>query len=167
LERFANFFWIQGDSEFEKILSVARMVGKIFLYFIVIPMLVFIVAEMSIPLLAPKIFGSEVLQGYSGYVLYYRAMTLFIGTVPYYWIFLLLFCVIGNRVLRIVVCGIWFLLPVFAIDTRTLHDFKVDLCESAYFILYYLLFFSLRYLVNFNWRKRLYLTPKKSSAADE
>jgi hypothetical protein len=167
VERFANFFWIQGESEFAKILSVALMVGKIFLYFIIIPMLVLIVAEMSIPLLAPKIFGEDVLQGYSGYVVYYRAMTLFIGTVPYYWIFLLLFCLIGNRVLRIVVCGIWFLLPVFAIDTRTLHDFKVDLCESAYFILYYLLFFSLRYLVNFNWRKRLYLTPKKSSADDE
>ena len=138
-------------------MKTERIILYIFIYGLLIPITVTLIADLAIRISCKYFWGEGLLVGHSGLKLGIWLMSYTFNLTFIYYIFCILFKIIKNYLLKYLTTSIFIIGPIISYNNSSEYDFRITLCYGLLNICFYVLFFGIRFIINRITIKKQYL----------
>lgn len=134
-------------------MKFAKTLLNLFIYGLLIPLVVFILADLAIRFSCKYYWGEEIMGFKLKMSLYSHSIYL---TFIYY-IFCFLFKITKSKINRYWLTSIFILVPILHYNITSRYDYRITISFALFHITYYVLFFSIRFIIS-----RLFIKKENS-----
>ncbi len=126
-------------------MKLSKLSLNIFIYGLMIPLTVALLADLAIQISCKYYWGKELLLGHSGFKLgmWHLWMT-YTLTIIYYF-FCVLFKLLKRKAVRYLLTVIFILVPILLYNSSSPYDIRITISYALFHGTFYVLFFSLRF----------------------
>ena len=134
---------------------------KRFCYLVLIPVIVFILAQTAVFLSCKLYWGSSYLNDFSGFALSMYVFFIFLFLTVLYYTFYLAYVLFNyfqktpnntslkrNNIFWTMIFLVFILFPILWFYSTTVYDYRFTICYSAFIITYYVLFFMFKSILS-------------------
>jgi len=129
----------------KKIYSIAI---KLFTYGLLIPLIVFLLADLTVRTSCKCYWGEWYLHHITGVKLVFWVFGLFCLLTIIYYIFCTIFFLVWgkqNLKFRIFLTAVFIIIPIVFYDLTSHYDYRITICFALFHLTFYILFFAFRY----------------------
>ena len=129
-------------------MRTSKIILKLFIYGILIPLIVVLLADLAIKISCKYYWGEGLLIGHGGFKLGIWLMCLTICSTIIFYIFCVLFKMIKRNAGKNLLSATFILVPILLYSISSPYDFRITISFAFFHITFYALFFATRSIVN-------------------
>jgi len=134
-------------------MKTSKIVLTLFIYGLLIPLIVFLLADLAIKISCKYYWGEELLLGQAGFKLWMWLVFLTIYLTIVYYIFCVLFKIIKIKAGKYLITATFLLVPILLYNISSPYDFRITISFAFFHITFYALFFAIRFIVSWFFLK--------------
>jgi hypothetical protein len=129
-------------------MRISKIILNLFIYGLLIPLIVVLLADLAIKISCKYYWGEELLSGHGGFKLGIWLMYLTICSTIIYYIFCVLFKIIKRDAGKNLLSVTFILVPILLYSISSPYDFRITISFAFFHMTFYALFFAIRFIVN-------------------
>ena len=135
-------------------MKILKIILNLFIYGLLIPLIVFLLADLAIKISCKYYWGERLLLGHVGFKLGILLLSLTFYLTIIYYLFCVLFKIIKTNTYKYLLPATFIVVPILLYNMSSPYDFRITISFAFFHITYYALFFAIRFIVN--WFKKKY-----------
>jgi hypothetical protein len=129
-------------------MKTAKIFLNLFIYGLLIPLIVVLLADLAIKISCKYYWGEEILLGDSGYKLGMWLLFLSVLLTILYYIFCVFFKIIKRKAGKNLLTATFIFVPIIFYNIGSPYDFRITISFAFFHITFYALFFAIRFIVS-------------------
>ena len=135
-------------------MKTSKLILKIFIYGLLIPLIVFLLADLAIRISCKYYWGEELLLGHSGFKLWMLLLSLTATLTLIYYLYCLLFKIVKRKSGKYLLSVVFIVMPIIMYNSSSPYDIRITISFALFHSTFYVLFFSLKYFLSYYYSRK-------------
>lgn len=135
-------------------MKTSKLILNIFIYGLLIPLIVFLLADLAIRISCKYYWGEELLLGHSGFKLWMLLLSLTATLTLIYYLYCLLFKIVKRKSGKYLLSVVFIVMPIIMYNSSSPYDIRITISFALFHSTFYALFFSLKYFLSYYYSRK-------------